>query len=268
VPLTAFQAELSRFLAVNRAPDSYLAGGAAIHFLPTSIRYSNDLDYFHDSVARVANCFTADQSKLVAAGYVVRIEIQQPGHIRAIISRESEATKVDWAHDSSWRFMPIIADKDLGYRLHPIDLATNKVLALAGRSEARDFLDVMHLHSTELSLGALIWAATGKDPGFSPGSLLELIRRRGKYQAEDFSKLHLRQPIDIRQLKVEWLAAIETAEIFISERTASETGCLYFDTEQQTFVSPQGPHLSSTVVTHFGRPGGVLPSLVQTTQRS
>jgi hypothetical protein len=35
-----------------------------------------------------------------------------------------------------------------GYRLHDADAATNKMLALAGRSEVRDFVDVLHLHET------------------------------------------------------------------------------------------------------------------------
>jgi hypothetical protein len=32
-------------------------------------------------------------------------------------------------------------------QLHPIDLAVNKLLALAGRDEARDFLDILSLLS-------------------------------------------------------------------------------------------------------------------------
>ena len=49
VPLTAFQSQLLALLAESRSPDSYLAGGAALHFEPNSTRFSNDLDFFHDS---------------------------------------------------------------------------------------------------------------------------------------------------------------------------------------------------------------------------
>lgn len=63
--------------------------------------------------------------------------------------------------------MPAQKHPHSGYQLHPIDLAINKVLALAGRDEARDFLDVLHAHATILPLGALCWAAVGKDPGFT-----------------------------------------------------------------------------------------------------
>ncbi len=54
--------------------------------------------------------------------------------------------------------------EETGFQLHPIDLAINKVLALVGRDEARDFLDVVVVDATVLSLGALVWAAAAKDP--------------------------------------------------------------------------------------------------------
>jgi predicted nucleotidyltransferase component of viral defense system len=45
MPLTVFQRAVLRLLAQNRRPDSYLAGGAALHFAPNSQRFSNDLDF-------------------------------------------------------------------------------------------------------------------------------------------------------------------------------------------------------------------------------
>jgi len=59
------------------------------------------------------------------------------------------------------------------------DLATNKVLALAGRLEARDWIDVLVCHERIQNLGYLFWAACSKDPGFSPSSLLSEARRGG-----------------------------------------------------------------------------------------
>jgi hypothetical protein len=57
VPLTAFQRELLAELAASPNDDRYLAGGAAMHFAPHSTRYSDDLDFFHDSEERVASAF-------------------------------------------------------------------------------------------------------------------------------------------------------------------------------------------------------------------
>ena len=65
MPLTDYQATLARLLSENRTFDSYLAGGAAILIEPNTTRFSRDLDYFHDSEARVAEAFAADRRLLV-----------------------------------------------------------------------------------------------------------------------------------------------------------------------------------------------------------
>ena len=65
MPLTDFQRELLALLAPNRAPDSYLAGGAALHFAPNSTRYSDDLDFFHDSLERVAAAYQSDRQRQI-----------------------------------------------------------------------------------------------------------------------------------------------------------------------------------------------------------
>jgi hypothetical protein len=260
MPLTSFQREVAVLLAVNRTDDSYLAGGAALHIAPNSHRYSNDLDYFHDSIERVASAFEQDSETLKRQGFSLSLEMNQRGFIRAIVSKGKEATKVEWAHDSAWRFMPPIKSAEVGVQLHPIDLAVNKILALAGRDEPRDFLDILLIHDTILPLGALVWAAVGKDPGFTPSSFLEILRRRGKYRPEDFARLHLAKPVDLVANKTKWLAALEEAEQFVKERPTAELGCLYYCVKKSTFVMPGSGH---QVVPHFGRPGGVIPVVLE-----
>ena len=258
VPLTELQSQLGRWLAENRSEDSYLAGAAAILSSPNSRRYSQDLDYFHDSAERVASAFAADHAVLVDRNCKVEVELSQPGYIRAIVELDGEATKIEWARDSIWRFMPVMESEQFGYQLHPIDLATNKVLALAGREEARDLIDVVYLPETLLPLGPMGWAATGKDPGFSPLSLLELMRRRGKIQPQELERLHLTEPIDPQALKAKWLDTLDGAEAFVRSRPADEAGCLYYAPGQERFVDPTGLADDEYVI-HYGRPGGVLP---------
>jgi hypothetical protein len=260
MPLTPFQRRVALLLAVNRSEDSHLGGGAALHLQPNSQRVSNDLDFFHDSEARVAQAFAADRLLLGERGFVVSVEVAQPGYVRALVSLGAESTKLEWAHDSAWRFMPVLKVPEAGYVLHPVDLAVNKVLALAGRDEARDFLDVLFLNDEVLSLGALLWGAVGKDPGFTPLSLLELAKRRGRYQAVDFERLRLTSPVDPQGLKARWLAALEQADGFIRSRPAEEAGCLYYSPRLRRFVTPGGGG-PTDAAPHFGRPGGVLPKL-------
>lgn len=263
MPLTKLQKEIARLLATNRTPDSHLAGGAALHFLPNSVRYSDDLDFFHDSTERLAQAFAQDRTLLEKHGYQVQVDKQFPTFVRARVIKGEDQTKIEWVHDSAWRFMPPLYHPDTGYQLHPIDLATNKVLALAGRDEARDLLDTLLIHKKMLPLGALCWAASGKDPGFTPLSLLELLKRKGRYRPEDFSKTHFNQPIDLVKIKGEWLQALEEAEAFINAMPMGEFGCLYYSKSQKRFVAPNllDSAESGDVVPHFGSPGGILPTI-------
>lgn len=256
MPLRAFQATLARLLARNRSGDSYLAGGAALHLQPNSRRYSNDLDFFHDSEERVASAFAADRALLDEHGFEAETLLALPGFIRALVRKGSDATKVEWAHDSAWRFMPPVASDEVGYTLAPVDLAINKLLALVGRDEPRDYVDIHEIIEDTLSLGALCWAASGKDPGFTPRMLLEILRRRGRYQPQDFARLSLTQPLDLPAMKARWLKALDGAERFVDSRDPAEAGCLYYSPSRGTFVEPEP---GSDAVVHFGRPGGVLP---------
>jgi len=261
VPLTAFQRTLLATLAATPNDDRYLAGGAAMHFAPNSTRYSDDLDFFHDSEPRVASAFATDRATLERAGYGLDLELSLPGFIRAVVRRGDDATRVDWAHDSAWRFMPLVRDPLGGLLLHPVDLAINKVLALAGRDEPRDFVDILFVHEKVLPLAGLCWAAVGKDPGFTPLSLLELLKRRGRYRPEDFTRLRLAGSFELPQAKETWLAALSQAETFVRERPPEEYGCLYYAPQSERFVIPRSSEslVDQGIVPHYGGPDGVLP---------
>jgi hypothetical protein len=159
--------------------------------------------------------------------------------------------------------MPLVRDPLGGLLLHPVDLAINKVLALAGRDEPRDFVDILFVHGRVLPLAALCWAAVGKDPGFTPLSLLELLKRRGRYRPEDFSRLALAEPFDLAQAKETWLAALGETDAFVRGRPPEECGYLYYSVAHQHFVVPRRDASLSAqgVVPHYGAPGGVLPRL-------
>lgn len=265
MPLTAFQQAVLRTLATAPNDSRYLAGGAALHFTPNSLRYSEDLDFFHDSEARVASAFAADRECLVRAGHTVEVELSQPGFIRATVRLGADATRVDWAHDTAWRFMPLVHDELGGWLLHPVDLAINKLLALAGRDEPRDFVDILFVHGRILALAGLAWAAVGKDPGFSPFSLLELLKRRGRPRGEEVARLQLVEPFDLVRAKEIWTGALEEAERFAGARPPEEVGALYYSGAQGRFVVPAPDRAleAQGIVLHFGCPGGVVPRLTE-----
>jgi hypothetical protein len=86
---------------------------------------------------------SADESLLREAGYSVEWQLRGEGFYRAVVSLGDEHVCLDWTTDSAFRFFPAQQDEDFGYCLHQADIAINKVLALAGRSEIRDFLDIL-----------------------------------------------------------------------------------------------------------------------------
>src|SRR5436853_1940524 len=104
MPLTAFQREVARLLAAHRNPESHVAGGAVINRADASLRYSDDLDIFHDAAESVAVCAEADAKTLREAGYAVKWALRQEGFFRAEVSRGEEGVRLDWANGSAFRF--------------------------------------------------------------------------------------------------------------------------------------------------------------------
>ncbi len=111
---------------------------------------------------------------------------------------------LEWVCDSAYRFFPLVEHPDFGLTMHPFDLATNKVLALVGRLEVRDWIDTMACGNRLQPLGYLAWAATGKDPGYSPALLLAEARRSTRYSAAEIAALAFEgPPPDAAELSVQ-----------------------------------------------------------------
>lgn len=261
MPLTRMHAELLALIAANRNPESYVAGATVLHIAEDTPRFSDDLDLFHDLEDSVAQSAETDAATLRAAGYEVSWLLQTPSFYRALVSAAGQQLKIEWAHDSAYRFFPVQRDDLCGYRLHDADAATNKVLALAGRSEIRDFVDVLHLHATYLSVGALAWAACGKDPGYTPQFLLDYACRHVAYTQQDLDRLSLREPLDLGEMKQRWLAALEDARATVVALPSEEVGCLYLGSDGQ----PQTPDVASSgfrhLTRHTGRVRGAWPTV-------
>src|ERR1017187_10951786 len=79
---------------------------------------------------------------------------QLPLIYTAEVIQEDAVTRLEWVVDSDFRFFPTMPDDIFGYLLHPVDLATNKVMAAAGRREGRDLVDLVTVYTGILPLGA------------------------------------------------------------------------------------------------------------------
>ncbi|MBI5384061.1 MAG: nucleotidyl transferase AbiEii/AbiGii toxin family protein [Verrucomicrobia bacterium] len=259
MPLTAFQSETLKLLAARRSPDSFLAGGTVLNAAPDSPRFSKDLDIFHDVEGSVAASADADAAVLREHGYTVEWQMREAMFRRADVVLGPERLRIEWVFDSAFRFFPVETDPLCGWRLNPYDAATNKMLALMGRGEPRDYLDVLFLHQRRLSVGALCWAAAGKDPGVNPFMILEECHRTTHFRPEQFVNLRLTIPIDLVAWKKTWIAASREAEKLFNGLPAEEVGCLYLN-EHNVPVTPDpaSPDFAK-LKRHFGSVRGAWP---------
>jgi len=144
--LTEFQRTVCRLLAEQRVAsgESYVAGASALNELIGASRISRDIDLFHDTDEALAISWESDQRVLRGQGFEIRVVRERSSYVEAEVSRDGETLLMEWARDSAYRFFPLLQHPDLGLTLHLFDLSTNKVLALVGRLEVRDWIDVIH----------------------------------------------------------------------------------------------------------------------------
>jgi hypothetical protein len=239
MPLTTLQKEILTVLSANRSEESHFAGGVVLHATEESARFSHDFDIFHELAQEVTRASNRDVESLRATGFIVETpsrsrEWDKDSTFRkAKVARGSDVVEVDWAADSAFRFFPIERDPLLGWRLHLFDIATNKALALSARTETRDYVDIVELHRT-FPLSCICWAACGKDPGFSPMSLLKMMRRFAKIDPIELDKIKARN-IDPRSLKIAWIEMSDEAELKMSkladERPEVPIGVAFVDSQ-------------------------------------
>lgn len=255
MPLSKLQSDLLRFLAGHRDPESYVAGSSLL--TSRGSRFSGDIDIFHDREERVALAAEQDFALLTAKGLSVEWLRRAPAFYQALVSRDGEATKLEWVLDSDFRFFPVQQDALFGYVLHPVDLATNKVMAAAGRREPRDVVDLVMIHEEVLPLGAVIWAAVEKALGFTPEGLINEIRRLAQYRAADFLRVASEPPVDPVAVMRLLRQALEEAEHFVLRMPTDKIGLLFI--ENGRIVQPDPDRLAD-YATHAGQRRGHWPT--------
>lgn len=112
---------------------------------------------------------------------VERIQVN-PGFARLIVARGNDRTELDLAADARLfaaepgRPAPMLTGEEL---------AADKVLALFGRAEARDFVDLLALEPL-YGLDRLCRLAAEKDRGFTPVILAEMLGQFGRLRRDEF----------------------------------------------------------------------------------
>jgi hypothetical protein len=267
--LTDFQSVILRCLARNRRENggSYVAGGLALNYRLGEPRLSRDIDIFHDTVEALLESWRIDRDLLVQNGYSVRPLRELKTFIEAEVSKDGKRTEIQWGTDSAYRFFPLIEDDVVGYTLHPLDLAANKLSALVGRTEPRDWIDVITCIRRLQPLVYLLSAACGKDPGFSPSSMLEYVARRHYNQVEIDAKITPVGMYDAAMLCRLWHEEVDRAREHILEFPRDKAGMCVLDREGNPYKgdpsSLSAAIAAGEVVFHEGRICGAWPQIVR-----
>jgi Nucleotidyl transferase AbiEii toxin, Type IV TA system len=198
--LSPLQEQIATLVAgLDEAKDFALAGGAALITRGDVDRSTRDLDFFGltpDDVDRLAPVVIR---ALVDLGLEVRTVQENPGFVRLEVSSSSDTTELDLAADA--RILPV-EHGSLVPTLAGEELATDKVLAVFGRAEARDFVDLRAVES-RYGLRRLCERAAEKDPGFSIEVFNDMLNRFSRLRRDEF-ELDDSEFADLSNVVEEW----------------------------------------------------------------
>lgn len=203
--LTALQQTVLEHLA--RVPDTthfVLSGGTALAAYYLYHRRSDDLDLFTGDLPTVVPYSHGVEDGLTRAGLTVMVRLRTESFVRMEIEQAGDRLRLDLAKEAPFRFGPP-RRVDLGQAFLWVenfqDLAVNKVLALFGRAEPRDFVDIYFVKDHYPLEQLVAWAAE-KDPGFDLYWFCVALR-----QGQDVSLagLEIYKPLQAEELK-RWFA--------------------------------------------------------------
>ena len=221
--------------------ESYLAGGAALTVATGSPRLSRDIDLFHDSQEALLATWEDDRRILAEGGYGIEVRRLFPTFVEAFVRKGGSAAVVQWAVDSAFRFFPLVRNASALPTLHPFDLATNKALALIGRLEPRDWIDLVACHDRIQNLGYLCWAASGKDPGTNPSLIVGEAGRSARYTQVEFDSLSFEgRPPDAADLSARWKKMLVEARSIVAALPTEQVGTCVLDAEGKLFQGDPG----------------------------
>ncbi len=181
--LTPLQRRIASIVGgLTDAQQFALAGGAALIARGDVDRLTRDLDFFGPSAVEVDQIIPIVERALTDAGLSVHRIRESSGFYRPEVSQAGDVTEVDFGAD--FRLLPI-EQGPLGPTLAGEELAINKVLAVFGRAEARDFVDLSAL-TKRYGLEHLMRRASEKDPGFDAQVFAEMLTKFERLPRDEF----------------------------------------------------------------------------------
>jgi hypothetical protein len=189
-----------------------LAGGYAIQAHGFLVRRSEDVDLFTTlgSPGSFSDGVDAAIVAYRAANLEVVVEVRNASFARIYLHTPAgEQVRVEFGVD--WRAHPPVT-LSVGPVLHQDDAVANKLTALFGRAEVRDYIDVAAvLSSGRYRRSQLLEMARESDPGFDIPIFADALRAIQRLSNSDFAAYDLtaEQVQEIRALILGWAAELQ-----------------------------------------------------------
>jgi predicted nucleotidyltransferase component of viral defense system len=194
---------LLRFSELSDKDAFYLTGGTALSAFYLKHRKSRDLDFFTPVEELILPFSQRLETSLIKED--LRVQRLRGFHsfVELSVNSEDDSTAVHFGLDSPFRFeQPSDFEEIPGVKVDSlIDLATNKLLALFGRAELRDFIDVYFLVKERYTRETLVDKSAQKDPGFDPYWFGVALERIDGFSDDSPDMLLLTRPCSMKELK-------------------------------------------------------------------
>lgn len=201
--LTKLQEEMLKIFGSTQESELFhLTGGTALAAFYLQHRLSKDLDFFTAEEEVIGYFGERLKGNLEAMGIKAQTIRKLKSFFEILASKEEVNAPIHLALDSPFRFEEP-SGTPFGVRVDSlIDIATNKLLTVFGRSEPRDFVDIYFLIKENFSLNELIEKSKLKDPGLDE-YYLAIAFHRAKELPDDISKFPVTmvKPLDIKEMK-------------------------------------------------------------------
>lgn len=208
--LTPLQKEIASIVGrVLEGSDFALAGGAALISLGLVDRSTRDLDFFGSSSRQLTEKLPFIIEALTELGLETKVDRQTANFTRLEVKGRGEETEIDFGID--YRLFPSLEGTHSPV-LSERELAVDKVLAVFGRAEPRDFIDLAALLQF-FEITDLFRDAVRKDQGFSPEVFAEMTNRldvlpRREFEVNDAEYAELKRTVGAwRQIAMEAVIA-------------------------------------------------------------
>ena len=201
--LTPFQKKvLKAFTEIEESKAFYLTGGTALSAFYLAHRLSEDFDLFTSEEPLISVMARKFKSALKNVGIHVQEIRSFSSFWEAVAGEGAQSFKIQLAYDSPY-MLSALDEKD-GLRIHSFeDIAAGKLLALFGRAEERDFVDIYCIvKDGKISLETIIELAKRKDPGLDE-YYLAIAFEQSEQIPDDPSRLkvNLLTSIDLKEMK-------------------------------------------------------------------